>query len=39
MLIRFSGNGILNSGPFRVSASTVTARYSYNCVRGPASRE
>jgi hypothetical protein len=30
-LIRFSGNGILNSAPFNVPSGTVTAHFSYNC--------
>jgi hypothetical protein len=31
VLIRFSGSGIRNSGPFTVASSTVKVRYSYDC--------
>jgi hypothetical protein len=31
VLIRFSGSGILNSAPFRVTSSTVTVHYTYDC--------
>ena len=31
MLITLSGTGALNSAPFRVTSSVVTAHYSYNC--------
>jgi hypothetical protein len=31
VLIRFSGSGILNSAPFRVTTSTVKVRFTYNC--------
>ncbi len=35
ILIRFSGNGILNSAPFNVTSGTVTAKYTYsNCAGG-----